>query len=277
LTKSSDRRLALFSGLLALSFLLAYFPAWKNLVAAWYASEDYSHGFLILPLAAAIAWQRRKTLAESPVEGSAAGAAVLAVALALHVIGQLGEIVTLSSVSLVLAMAGITAYVCGWKVLRRLVFPFGLLLFMIPVPAQVYAMLTLPLQLAVTAISTAAWKLAGVPVYHEGNIIYLPEATLQVVDACSGLRSLMMLLALSAVFAHLTLRSNGLRLLLCLLMIPVSVAVNVLRVSAMIFGFHALGLNLTKGSAHTLLGILVFFTALALTAILRGLLAAWDR
>lgn len=267
----------MFSGLLALSFLLAYLPAWKNLVAAWYGSEDYSHGFLILPLAAAIAWQKRKTLAASPLEGSAAGAAALAAALVLHVIGQHGEIVTLSSVSLVLAMAAITAHVCGVKVLKQLMFPLGLLLFMIPVPAQVYAMLTLPLQLAVTAVSTAVWKLAGVPIHHEGNIIYLPEATLQVVEACSGLRSLMMLLALSAVFAYLTLRSNGLRLLLCLLMVPVSVAVNILRVSAMIFGFHALGLNLTKGPAHALLGVLVFITALALAAILRGMLAIWDR
>ena len=266
-----------FSVLLALSFLLAYFPAWKNLVEAWYGSEDYSHGFLIVPLAGAIAWRKRKALSECPVEGSAGGAAILAVALGMHVIGQWGEIVTLSSISLVLALAGITAYVWGWQMLGHLVFPLGLLLFMIPVPAQIYAMLTLPLQLAVTAISTTAWKLAGVPVYHEGNVIYLPEATLQVVEACSGLRSLTMLLTLSAVFAYLTLKSNVLRLLLCSFMIPVSVAVNILRVSVMIFGFYALDRNMTQGSLHTLLGLMVFLAALAMTALFRKLLVRWDR
>jgi exosortase len=178
---------------------------------------------------------------------------------------------------MILFIAGVIISFYGFKVLKELLFPLAVLLFMIPVPAQIYASLTVPLQLLVSAVSTWIASVLGIPVYREGNVIHLPEHTLQVVQACSGLRSMISLLTLSAIFAYLTLKSNFLRTILFLSGIPAAIAVNIFRVLAMAFAFYYFNYDLAHGSVHTMFGVVIFFLALAIIASVKGVLTIWDR
>ena len=116
----------------------------------------------------------------------------------------------------------------------------------------------------------------GVPLFREGNVIHLADQTLQVVQACSGLRSLISLLALSAVFGYLTLHSNLLRGMLFLSGVPIAVFVNIVRVFLLITFLHFFDLNLTHGDLHTRFGLVIFALALVLLYAIKGVLARWD-
>jgi exosortase len=262
--------------LLASSFILAYFPVWKSLVAAWSASDDYSHGFLILPLCAYIAWQRRDALAEIVVKPTFLGLIIVGFSLLLYLIGRFGEISTLSSLSIVSTLAGVIVYLWGKNHLKELLFPLFLMFFMIPMPEQIYSSLTMPLQLFVSKISTDVAGLVGIPIFREGNVIFLPDRTLQVVQACSGLRSLMALLTLSVVFGYFALCSNVLRAILFVSAVPASIIVNVTRVLVLILCEYYFGIDLTSGILHTVFGVVIFALALAMIALIRGVLSTWD-
>ena len=128
----------------------------------------------------------------------------------------------------------------------------------------------------VTRATVRLTALAGVPVERDGNLIHLPERTLQVVDACSGLRSMIMLLALGALIWHLALKSRILGSILVISAGPRALLVNVLRVSVLVLCLWHLNLDLTGGILHTILGLSVNFLALLILFSLRGVLARWD-
>jgi len=263
-------------GLLLGSFVLAYLPVWKGLVAAWYNSDDYSHGFFIIPISLYIVWQKWNNLARTPTRPSAWGLGVLVLALLMYIIGSLGEIATVSSFSMVVVLAGVVLYLWGFQFLKELAFPLFILLFMIPVPAQIYSTLTIPLQLLVSQVSTGIAGFAGIPVFREGNVIFLPHRTLEVVQACSGLRSMMTLLTLAAVFGYFTLRSNLSRTILLVFSIPAAIIVNIVRVLVMIAAFYCFDFDLTSGATHTVFGVAIFALALVLIALMKGVLAFWE-
>ncbi|MEW6442063.1 MAG: exosortase/archaeosortase family protein [bacterium] len=263
--------------LLLAAFVTAFLPVWRQLVSTWSGSEDHSFGFFILPLSLYLVWREKVRLAAIPIRPSAAGLALVIGSLIVYVSSSLAEITTAASISMVAFAAAATAYLAGFGMVRALLFPLFFLLFMIPVPAQIYASLTIPLQLLVSKVSAAAAGTAGLPVCREGNVLHLPAHTLEVVEACSGLRSMISLLALSAFYGYLSLRSNRLRGLLFLLGIPVAIAVNVARILIVAFAMYFLGLDLVSGAAHTLFGVALFLLALLLIASTQKALAIWDR
>lgn len=263
--------------LLISSFVLAYFPVWKGLLSAWSASDDYSHGFFILPVSLYIVWQKRERLAQIEKRPSSAGGIIVIFSLAFYLLAHYAEVVTLASLSLVFVLAGVIIYLFGFSVFRELLFPLFFLLFMIPVPSQIFSSLTIPLQLLVSKASTAIASLFGIAVLREGNVIFLPNRTLEVVQACSGLRSMMLLLALSAGFAYLTLRPNPLRLALLAWAVPAAILVNIIRVLLIIFAEAYFGYDLTADTSHTVFGVFIFILALIFIAGARGVLSTWDR
>jgi exosortase len=194
----------------------------------------------------------------------------------MYLLGHLGEIATVASFSMVPVMAGLIIYFSGFHMFKELLFPLFLLLFMIPVPGQIYATLTIPLQLFVSQVSAGVAGIMGIPIFREGNVINLPEYTLQVVEACSGLRSMISLLTLSAVFAYIALRSNKLRTILFLTGIPAAIVVNIFRVLLMIIAFYYFQYDLSQGSVHTVFGVAIFILALIIIAGMKGLLSFWD-
>ncbi len=258
------------------SFLLAFSPVWKNLFHVWATSEDYSHGFFIVPITLLIIWQKRTELANSTAHPSWLIFPLVLVSVFIYIFAHLAGIATVSSYSMILFLISSTWFLYGRNVLQIIIFPLFLLFFMVPAPAQVYATLTIPLQLLVSKASVWLTSLMAVPILREGNIIHIPEHTLEVVQACSGLRSMVSLLGLSVLFAYFTLRSNLLRTLLFLSGVPVAIAVNIVRVVAMIIALHFYSVDLTAGALHSFFGTAIFVLALILVAILRGVLAHWD-
>jgi exosortase A len=273
----TDTSRYLFWLLFAGTFLAAYLPVMIDLVRAWSGSDDYSHGFLIVPIALYIIWHKRGSLAEAATIGSWVGLPVAILSLLAYLFARAGEIITLASLSMIGFIAGTVLFLFGFRVLRLCLFPLLFLLFMIPVPAQIHAGLSIPLQLLVTRVTAWLASFAGIPIYCEGNVIHHSRGTFEVVQACSGLRSITALLTLGAVFGYFSLSSNFLRTILLVSAIPIAIAINILRIFVMVAAINFLGIDLTVGTPHTMLGLVLFGVAVAIFVLIRKGLALWDR
>jgi exosortase len=274
--KSSHKKMILIA-FLACLFILAFFPVLKGLYLTWSNSDDYSHGFLIIPISVYIVWQKRAIFSKIPESPSWGGLVITVVSLLLYIFAHVGGITTLASITLILSLAGIIAWFFGFEMLRKSAFPLVFLLFMIPIPTQIYSELTIPLQLFVSKVSVWFSSNIGIPIYREGNVIHLPDRTMQVVQACSGLRSMVSILPLGAFLGYLMLQSNGPRWILFLSSIPVAIIVNMARVVILVTAIYFLGIDLTVGTLHTLLGLFVFCFAFAMILLIREILSKWDR
>jgi len=265
------------STFLLASFMAVYYPVLSGLYKAWDSSDDYSHGFLITPVALYILWQNRSALSSQKVDGSWFGLLLVFVALLMFLFGKFGAIFTLSSVSMVVFIWGAVIFLFGFRTFQICSFPLVFLLFMIPVPAQIYASLTNPLQFIVTKVTVAMASMMGIAIYREGNVIHLADMVFEVVQACSGLRSIMTMLTLGAIFGYFSLRSMPLRLILMLAGIPIAIAINIFRVFSMVFAYNYFKLNLTEGTPHTVLGLLVFALGFVLFLVLQKGLAKCEK
>ena len=275
--KTDNLRTLLLTIFLFGTFILAFFPIWKRLVLSWYSSDQYSHGFLIIPITLYIIWKKKDILVKTPIRPSWWGMALVVFSLLLYLFAYFAEISTIASFSIVLLLAGVIIYLYGFLIFKELLFPLVFLLFMIPIPSQIYSSLTIPLQLFVSKVSVWLGSTIGIPIYREGNVIHLPDRTMQIVQACSGLRSMISLLMLSAIIGYLTLKSNILRFVLFLSGIPVAIFVNIIRVCLMVFAFHYFNYDLTKDSVHTVFGVIIFCIALIIIALSKGVLSIWDK
>ena len=272
-----NKRLILAYSLLAGSLIIVYFPVLKGLIGVWGSQDEYSHGFLILPLSLYIAWRKKDSLRGVRIQPSRWGLALVLSSLVVYIFAQFAGVLTLAPLSLVFLIAAAVIYLCGFQMLRELAFPLLLLLFMIPLPTQIYSALTMPLQLFVSKTSAGIAHLMGLSVYREGNVIHLADRSLEVVQACSGLRSMISLLTLSAIFGYFTLRSSWLKALLFLSGVPAAIGANVVRIVLLVVAFYWFDFDLTKGTAHDIFGIAIFFIGLALIVLTRGVLSIWDR
>jgi len=265
----------LFVVLLGVIFL-TFFPVLRGLVLAWSSSEDNSHGFLVIPLALYVLWLKRENLKDIKPMGSSTGLFVIVISLLLYIFSLAGGIRTLASLSFVIFLNGAVLYLLGGGYLRITQFSLLLLLFMIPIPAQLIASVTIPLQLLVSKAAVAISTLIGIPLYREGNVIYHSRRAFEVVQACSGLRSISALLMLGAVFGYFFLRSNLLRAVLLLFSVPIAIGVNILRVVILIASFHYFEVDLTDGVSHSIFGLVLFAFSLLFFVLVRAGLSKWE-
>ncbi len=274
------KTLATYKGplLLLLPLLAAvYWTIVPGMVSDWNHDPNYSHGFLVPLISAYFVYLQWPTLKTLPVVPSNLGLAVIAGSLLLLVFGFAGtEYYTMRS-SLVFLLAGIVLYWFGWQVFRALALPLGFLLFMVPLPYIVYDALAFPRKLFVTQASVAALKALGVAVVREGNIIMFPQTVLEVADACSGLRSLMSLLALAVAYAFVSQRSWVKRLLLVLSAVPIAIMTNMFRVIATGFLAQHYGAAVAEGFFHEFAGFVVFALAMVLLLLFGAVLGRVGR
>ncbi|QQG64716.1 exosortase/archaeosortase family protein [Desulfobulbus oligotrophicus] len=266
-------QILLLGGAVAFTFSGVWYSLWQT----WVGSDDYAHGLLIPPVALYIAWRTQAELPGRPLTPSRMGGWLLPVFCLGYVLARFAENATLSAVFMVLTFGALILFVAGWQTMRTLLFPLLLLFFMIPVPEQVYASVTVPLQLFVSKVSVDFAQWLDIPIYRNGNIIQMSSRTLEVVQACSGLRSLMSLVTLSLIMGYFLLNRNILRTLLVILSLPMAVLVNCFRVLAAILVLHFFQYDLTDDSVHTLFGAAMFGAALGLLYMLQRGLALWDR
>jgi exosortase len=262
-------------GGLGILFALLYVPVARDLYNVWDYDQNYSHGFLIPFFAFYLVWLGRDALAVLRPKPWNAGLVVIAAAVFMRLIGALVETVGAGTggvfangVSFILALAGFSLTFLGKEYFKKLVFPLAYLGFMVPLPGGLFAMITLPLQNYATAVTTAVLKIWGIPVLREGNLITLPGLTLGVVEACSGIRSLFTLLALSAIFAlvFMVRHRPWQRILLFVSAIPVAIITNAFRVTATGVMSHYWGEEAAQGFYHDFSGWVIFIVAFAILA-----------
>lgn len=246
--------------------VIVYAGIVSRMVGDWAYDPNYSHGFLVPVISGWFVWMRLPELRKAVVRPSNMGLAVMLASLALLVFGMTTAELYTSRLSLVVLLAGIILYLFGMQVFRLLFLPVAFLVFMIPLPYTVYDTLALPLKAIVSTVATGGLKLLGFPVLREGNVILFPNVTLEVVDACSGLRSLVSLMALGTAFAFIFLAPGWRRLVLILCTIPIAVFTNIIRVFVTGFLARFIGSAAAEGFFHEFAGLAVFVTAMALTA-----------
>ena len=232
-----------------------------KLVYDWINDGNYSHGFLIVPIAAYLVWERRTRLTAEPIKPSAFGLVILGGSLATLGAGILGAELFLSRVSMIGVVAGVVLFTMGWRALQRLAFPIAFLLLMIPIPAIIFNQIAFPLQLLASKAAEFTLSGLGIPVLREGNVIVLANTSLEVAEACSGIRSLISLVTLAIVYGYFTDKRAWARLVLALAAVPVAVFANGVRVAGTGVAAHYYGPAAAEGFFHTVSGWTLFVVA----------------
>lgn len=233
-----------------------YAPAARQTLAAW-ETDDFSHGGLV-SLVAALWIVRTLQRSGSALTPTASGLWLLLGGLAINQFGFMSASDWLSGMSFIAVLAGAAAFFCGWRCVAHLAAPLCLLAFAVPPPRMLYPKLTMGLQLASSSLSAAGLRLADIPVFLDGNIIDLGTVKLQVAEACSGLRFLLPLLAISYIMAFAFLRQAWKRGLLVALAVPVTIAMNSLRIFFIGITVTYWGVGAAEGLIHDAEGFIVF-------------------
>jgi exosortase len=247
-----------------------YGPAASGLGREWLASGDTSYGLVMAAVAGLLAWRRRRPfIARSESEPSLWSLAVLGAGLILYMVGMLGADLYLTRTSFVVVAAGALLFVAGHRAARVMAAPLLFVLLSIPPPALVVNAVTFPLQLVASSIAEASLAGVGVPVFREGNVLFLPSAAIEVAEACSGLRSLVSLGALAVLLAWASEQRLAPRLAIVAAAIPLAVVMDGFRVALTGLASEAWGPAVATGSWHSFTGWLTFVASMGSLLLLR--------
>ena len=253
------------------SFGLLYRDVLVKLVHDWATDGNYSHGFLIVPLAAYLVWERRARIGTAAPRPSTFGPLLILGGAGLLLTGTLGADLFLMRISMLVVLTGAVLFILGREHLRIVAFPLAFLLLMIPLPAIVFNQIALPLQLVASQFGELILSTLAIPVLREGNVLVLANTTLQVAEACSGIRSLISLLTLSILYGYFIDPRATVRLTLAAVTIPVAIVANGLRVAGTGVAAHYYGAEAAEGFFHTFSGWLVFVVALGFLFVIHRL------
>ncbi|MGA8213708.1 MAG: exosortase/archaeosortase family protein [Candidatus Sulfotelmatobacter sp.] len=259
--------------LLAFVTLALYTPVLGRLVRQWYDDPNYSHGFFVPAFSGYLIWNKRRQIGAIKAIPSVWGAILVLGPLAVLYLGSLGSELFLQRISLVGVIAGLIVYFTGWRRLRAVAFPMVFLFFMIPLPAMIYNQIVFPLQLLASRFATSCLETLNLfPVLREGNLLILDGYTLEVVDACSGIRSLTSLVALAMGYSYLAERRLGIRIFLVLAMVPVAIVSNGIRVVITGLLVNYFGISAAEGFIHSFSGWAIFLISVMLLLALHRLI-----
>src|SRR5579862_6368051 len=241
--------------------IVAYAPVLWRLVRQWDSDADMGHGFFVPVIAGFIVWQKRRELAALTPSPNWWGLAIVLYGALQLAIATLGAELFLARTAFVISIIGIVLLLGGRAYVRALAFPLFLLFFMVPIPTVVYNSITFPLQLLASRVSTDALNFLQIPVLREGNVLELAEQKLSVVEACSGIRSLLSLTFLSLVYGYFFETDQRIRTLLFFSTVPIAILANAGRVT--ITGILAeYKPEWAAGAAHEAEGWIIFMIAL---------------
>jgi exosortase len=254
-----------------------YAPVVPRMVMQWYEDSNYSHGFLVPVISGYFLYQVLEDLKGTPVVPKNIGLAVIIMSLLMLIAGYLGTEFFTMRMSLIVLLAGMVICFFGSAVFRKTALPIGFLFFMVPLPAIVYNSFAFPLKLFVAKYSVLFLKLIGIVVVREGNIIMFPNTVLEVADACSGMRSIMSLLALGVGIAFIALDTGWKRWVVALSAVPIAIITNALRVVATGILAQYWGAEAAQGFFHEFAGLAVFGLAMVLLACVAAALRRYGR
>jgi exosortase len=217
-------------------------------------------------------WARRDKLRQVVRRPSPWGLVIVLLSVGLLFLGSLGAELFLARISILGTICGLIMYFSGAAFLRAMAFPIAFLLFAIPIPALIYNEIVFPLQFIASKFATSTLEMLNLfPIMREGNVLILPNMSLEVVEACSGIRSLMSLLALAAGYGYLAERSTAVRWFLFLAMVPLAIISNGTRVMITALMANYIGPKAAEGFMHEFSGWVIFIVATALFLALHSL------
>ena len=238
---------------------VTFYPIYPDLIEKWFIDSDNSHGVLVPLISGYLIWIKRDELSQTTISNSIWGGVILAFSLALYIIGYLGAIAIITRLMIVFSLVGLVLFIFGKRMFSIIAFPLFFLIFMVPVPDTLYNLVTVPLQLQASKISSFLINAVSIPVYREGNILYFAQTQLEVAEACSGLRSMMAFLMLSFLFVYLMDKDKNLgRILIILSAFPLAFFTNILRVTGTGILAHFYGGQIAQGFLHEFSGFVVF-------------------
>ncbi len=260
-----------------LALVVLYLPFFTTLVGEWEHNANYSHGYFIPFISLFMVYSLRDRLAKEPISGSWLGLLLLVPGLLLLLAGKIGSEFFVQRFSFLFCLMGIVLLLAGRRMAVVLLAPVAYLFFMIPLPAIIWNKLAFPLQLFGSALTENVIRLLGIPVFREGNVLHLVETSLEVVAACSGLRSLVTMFALAALLAFLSNMCLWKRFLLFFCAAPVAIIANIVRLSGTALLASKYGAVVAQGFLHDFSGMVVFAIGLGLLFAVSALLGAFAK
>ncbi len=263
----------------ALGLLTAalYLPVVIPLVQQWLDDANYRHGLAIPIISGVILWTRRKRLAGIDHSGGGiAGYLLVIIGSGLLIGGTAASELFTMRLSLPLMLLGFSYILGGREFVRRARFPLLFLFMMIPLPYIIYFKITFPMQIMSAKLSSALLDLIHISIIRRGNILILPNYELEVVAACSGLRSLMTMITLALIITALSDLTPARKTLLVISAVPVAIIANTLRLVVTAIGAYSISVQFAEGTLHEISGLIVFFAGFILLMIILGILR-WTR
>ena len=261
-----------------LSFAIASsYEALTEMVRRWDTSEEYGYGYMIPIITLFLIWQRKDKLEELHFTGSWLGVMVLAFGVLITLVGQLSTLHSITQYGFVIGVIGGAYALLGWTAFRIIAVPLLLLFLMVPLPAFLFNNLSSQLQLISSEIGVAVIRLFGISVYLEGNVIDLGVYKLQVVEACSGLRYLFPLVALSVIASYFYQAAVWKRVVVILSSIPITVLMNSFRIGVIGVLVDNYGIEQAEGFLHDFEGWIVFMACVALLVLEMWILSRFGR
>jgi exosortase len=255
-----------------------YAPLVVGMAAEWAEFPNLSHGFAVPLISAYLVWRQRHVLTEAPLEGSMAGLPVIAVGLAMLVIGSLGGESFVARLSLPLVLLGTIIFLAGTRVVRHTWLAIAYLFFMIPLPYVTLKMLTYESRLFDAGLTAVALGWLGVPVLRDGVLLHLPNMTLEVADECSSIPAMAALVALGAAYAQMQPRPAWSRVALTLAAAPLGLLSNLVRLILTSLSAYYFGPIALNNVIHKFNGTSVFLATVLLLVALDTLLThVWRR
>jgi len=270
---TSYRTTLLKLAIVVVCLLLLYFRILQGLVSDWVRMPDFSHGFLIPIVSLYFVYERRKQYSVLSPSSHWAGLALLLFGVMLYLLGNLATEFFTIRFSMLVVLGGIILFLLGKEFFKTLLFPLVFLIFMIPIPSVLMDRITFPMQLFASKVAARSLDLIDIPVLREGNIIQLANTSLEVAEACSGIRSLISLLALSVVFAYFSQNKTWKRIVLVLSTFPIAIIANAARVTGTGILAHHYGDQVAQGFFHGFSGWILFVVAFVCLFIVGGLLS----
>src|SRR5579864_1246645 len=247
-------------GWFAALLIACYAPVLWSLVRQWDQDADMGHGFFVPLIAGYICWQKRGELLAQKAAPTWWGLPVVIWGGLQLYLGTLGAELFTMRTAFIISLVGAILLLGGTRYIKILAFPLFLLIFMVPIPAVIYNRITFPLQILASKVATSALDILGIPVLREGNVLHLAETSLSVVEACSGIRSLLSLTFLSLVYGYFFENKLWLRVALFLATVPIAIVANASRVTltGVLSQFKP---ELAEGFFHTASGLVIFMVA----------------
>ena len=260
-----------------LLFAIAYMPAFKILAERWAESEEYSHAFLVVPIILYMVYQKKNLLPKSSNLSTVPWTFPIIIFCSLYFFSLLTEVHSVIFISMFISALFSIAYIYGISSIKLLFTPILLFLMIIPVPDQVIISITFPLQLLVSIISEIVIRFFDIAVIRNGNIIEITNKKFEIVEACSGLRSVITLITMSVIIGYFFLKNNFLKVYLLLAAVFVAIIVNIFRIVSMVIFFEYLKFDMSKDPVHSFLGIFVIIIAFMLLFSIKTVMEKWEK